>query len=335
MGVESVGRFDMNRSASVLLLAFVVSTPAWGGVPQQINHQGIIRVNGAPFDGTGLFRFAIVDPDAGTNLWTNDGTETGTAAMPATAVTMTVAEGVFTVLLGDTGLTNMTALPTTVFEDDNVTLRIWFDDGVNGVEQLLPDQPLTTSPYTHRAANGSFPGEIKIWAGPAATVPAGWRVCDGSQLSRTDFAALFDVIGTAWGAGDLATTFNLPDLRGQFLRGVADGSGYDPDRNSRNRHYVDGNVGDQVGSYQNYATARPLSSNFSSSTPGNHAHNMLGSGRTGRDPGTGNYIQGAVNFLAYGAKNTASAGNHSHTITGGGDSESRPYNAYVYYIIRH
>lgn len=325
----------MFRSAAAFLVVAFMSVPAWGGVPQKINHQGVIKVSGVPFDGTGLFRFAVVDPDSGTNLWTNDGTEVGTAAMPATAVTIPVTAGVFTVLLGDTGLTNMTALPTTVFEDDNVTLRIWFDDGVNGVEQLLPDQPLATSPYTHRAANGSFPGEIKIWAGPVGTVPAGWQICDGSQLSRTGFAALFAVIGTAWGAGDGATTFNLPDLRGQFLRGVADGSNMDPDRNSRFALYSGGNVDDQIGSYQWYATARPVTTAFTTDTVGNHTHQMLGAGRTGNSQGPGDFLQGAVNSQAYGNKTTGGGGSHDHDIDFGGDLESRPRNAYVYFIIRY
>lgn len=45
------------------------------------------------------------------------------------------------------------------------------------------------------------------------SVPSGWLYCDGSAISRTDYAALFDVIGTAYGEGDGSTTFNLPSMR--------------------------------------------------------------------------------------------------------------------------
>ena len=48
--------------------------------------------------------------------------------------------------------------------------------------------------------------------------PAGWLNCDGQAVSRTTYAELFAAIGTVWGAGDGSTTFNLPDLRGYFLR---------------------------------------------------------------------------------------------------------------------
>lgn len=54
------------------------------------------------------------------------------------------------------------------------------------------------------------------------TAPAGWLLCGGGSVSRTDFAALFAVIGTLWGAGDGTTTFGLPDLRG-FVTAHVDG----------------------------------------------------------------------------------------------------------------
>ena len=51
------------------------------------------------------------------------------------------------------------------------------------------------------------------------TPPAGWLECDGQAISRTTYANLFGRIGTSFGVGDGATTFNLPDLRGEFVRG--------------------------------------------------------------------------------------------------------------------
>ena len=46
-------------------------------------------------------------------------------------------------------------------------------------------------------------------------IPNGWLLCDGSAVSRTTYADLFDVIGTTYGPGDGSTTFNLPDFQGK------------------------------------------------------------------------------------------------------------------------
>ena len=64
----------------------------------------------------------------------------------------------------------------------------------------------------------------------AATAPTGWLECDGSAVSRTTYADLFAVIGTTFGEGDGSTTFNLPDLRGEFVRGWDHGRGADVGR---------------------------------------------------------------------------------------------------------
>lgn len=72
------------------------------------------------------------------------------------------------------------------------------------------------------------PGALQDFA--RATAPTGWLVCDGSAVGRTAYAGLFAAIGTTFGAGDGSTTFNLPDLRGQFRRGWANGFGLDAAR---------------------------------------------------------------------------------------------------------
>ena len=63
-----------------------------------------------------------------------------------------------------------------------------------------------------------------------ATAPSGWLQCDGSAVSRTTYAVLFAAIGTTYGTGDGSTTFNLPDLRGEFVRGWDDARGVDSGR---------------------------------------------------------------------------------------------------------
>lgn len=62
-------------------------------------------------------------------------------------------------------------------------------------------------------------GVVQAFAGN--TVPDGWLLCDGSAVSRTDYAGLYAVIGTTYGAGDGTDTFNLPNLVDKFIQGNA------------------------------------------------------------------------------------------------------------------
>ena len=63
-----------------------------------------------------------------------------------------------------------------------------------------------------------------------STPPAGYLRCNGALLSRTTYSALYAANGTIFGAGDGSTTFALPDLRGEFVRGWDDGRGMDSGR---------------------------------------------------------------------------------------------------------
>ena len=63
-----------------------------------------------------------------------------------------------------------------------------------------------------------------------STAPTGWLECDGSAVSRTTYADLFTALGTTHGVGDGSTTFNVPDLRGEFIRGWDNGKGTDSGR---------------------------------------------------------------------------------------------------------
>ena len=72
------------------------------------------------------------------------------------------------------------------------------------------------------------PGTVIHIAGD--TPPAGWVKANGALLDRTAYANLFAVIGTRYGVGDGSTTFAIPDLRGQFIRSLDDGRGFDANR---------------------------------------------------------------------------------------------------------
>ena len=121
-------------------------------VPQVLNHQGRIAVAGVNFNGDGQFKFALVNANGSISYWSNDGTSTAGAA-PSSPVTLTVTKGLYSVLLGDTALANMTALPASALNHGDVRLRIWFNDGTRGFQQISPDQRLASTPYAFQADN--------------------------------------------------------------------------------------------------------------------------------------------------------------------------------------
>jgi hypothetical protein len=85
-----------------------------------------------------------------TTYWSNDGSSVA-GSEPATWVALTVNDGLFTVVLGDTSQPNMGAIPASLFFETNLQLRIWFNDGVNGFAPLNPPQNLTAAPYAGMA----------------------------------------------------------------------------------------------------------------------------------------------------------------------------------------
>ena len=75
----------------------------------------------------------------------------------------------------------------------------------------------------------SVPAGSVIWYA-ANSAPPGYLKANGDAVSRSTYAALFAAIGTTFGVGDGSTTFNLPNLRGEFIRGWDDGRGVDSAR---------------------------------------------------------------------------------------------------------
>lgn len=149
----------------------------------------------------------------------------------------------------------------------------------------------------------------------------GWLPCDGRAVSRRNYETLFETIGETWGRGDGVNTFSLPDLRGRFLRGVDAGSGRDSDAATREEASNGGNTGDQVGSIQkdSFQEHHHLYRYISDAGSGDHRH------PTDRfNAGPNSQIENRVgNAIA------SSQDNPSRTST-----ETRPKNAYVYWLIR-
>ena len=96
-------------------------------------------------------------------------------------------------------------------------------------------------------------GTIISFGGRKESIMEGWLLCDGRSIPIDSYPELFDMIGTAWGAGENKDEFRLPDLRGQFLRGVeqsTDGRSSGTDPGDRYTKYEGGATGIGVGTYQ-------------------------------------------------------------------------------------
>ncbi len=157
-------------------------------------------------------------------------------------------------------------------------------------------------------------GTMLPYAG--STAPEGWLLCDGSAVSRITYSDLFKAIGTAWGNGNGSSTFNIPDARGKFPRGVDDSptqgtSNTDPDRATRTATNSGGNTGNKVGTLQSDALKV-------------HNHGFTSSLAVYQFPSGSLKVTGGTD---YAFKNILT----NNT----GDSETRPVNIYVNYIIKY
>jgi hypothetical protein len=136
--------------------------------PNTLNYRGRIQSGGVDFTGTGQFKFAIVQN--GTVVW-----RSAADGQPDTAVSVTVTSGLFNVGLGDTSLTNMGALILTTPFDTTATqpftLRLWFNDGVKGFQQLTPDQALHSVPFSQVADTLPLSAGQRRFLRMRATIP--------------------------------------------------------------------------------------------------------------------------------------------------------------------
>jgi microcystin-dependent protein len=168
-------------------------------------------------------------------------------------------------------------------------------------------------------------GSIQPFAGGSDKVPDGWELCDGSSVSSSDpkYARLYAVIGTTFGNGSKTGSgqagtgnFNLPDLRGRFIRGVDQGVGRDPDRAARTPMIDGGQAGDTVGSLQQDALQT-------------HQHNYS---RTYNPYGTAAYNGGY--WFDWGNDALAQTLASTDPLNSRNSSETRPKNMYVNFIIK-
>lgn len=166
---------------------------------------------------------------------------------------------------------------------------------------------------------------------------AGWLPCDGTSYAYGGggvYDALEAVIKNNFGGG--LSQFNVPDMRGQFARGVnnAASPANDPEAAARTATAIGGNTGNHVGSQQSFATAIPTAP-FIAGSAGRHQHGVTNVPKgTKANAGTGPAGHNTCHWNTD-SVSTDSQGAHTHTLSTGGDRETRPSNVYLHWFIKY
>jgi len=313
-------------------ILFSFTTAVWAqSVPTMINYQGMLTGQAGSTLAAGPYVLQF-------RIWDSPTNTSATDLIWGQLQNVTVqTNGVFNVILGSPGGSAISGATPAVnnlayaFTGSNcfLGLTVTISNGVaiSIPSEIIPRQQLLSVPFAVQAQQAvqaqiafALASNLDNALCPPATVvaymgtvaPPGWLICDGSSVSRTSYSTLFGVIGTSSGGGDGATTFNLPDMRGIFLRGLngtRSDAFADPDYNStlRVNIFAGGNAGNALGSYQ--------ADQFASHTHGyNYEPNVTGfSGNSTSAP-----------RAPYGTAQTSAAGGN----------ETRPKNVYVNYIIK-
>lgn len=233
--------------------------------------QQIVDPTGVPYVGAQAFFYAT-----GTSTFQN-----------------TYADVLLTVPNPNPVLTNSAGLFPNIFMVPAPAYRVRVEDPTGAV--IYDCDPVSSLPTT--GYGNYIPGMVPIggimpFAG--GTPPTGWLFCDGSAVSRTVFAPLFAAIGSTFGAGDGATTFNVPDLRGTVPAGLDTMGGIAAGRLTSGGSGVDGATlgasgGSELLANHNHTLIDPGHVH----TAGSHFHGFTGPGA----PPVGEPITGTDVFL--------------------------------------
>ena len=225
--------------------------------------------------------------------------------------------------LRDTSNSNFVAIRAPDNAASDITLTLPSSDGnANDVLQSDGSGNLSFAALPQAVPTGS----VHLMA--TTTAPSGYLKCNGAAVSRTTESALFAIIGTTWGEGDGSTTFNLPDLRGEFVRGWADNGSVDSgrsfassqsDQNKQHNHGVtDGGHNHSINDPGHIHQVQ-----YSNSDSGDGVIEESGTGLSGQEPTlsatTGITINNATTGIS---------------INNDGGSEARPRNIAMMYVIK-
>ena len=189
-------------------------------------------------------------PNAVTATQIVDATITTAKLADASVTTAKIADAnVTTAKLADANVTTAkladSAVTTAKLATGSVNSTAILDGAITGTDIANTTIPLAA--LVSAVQQALVPaGTIHAYGG--STVPAGWLRCDGTLYNGSTYPALYAAIGINFGGSN--GNFNVPDLRGRFLRGWSNGTGRDPDAASRYGEYTGQTGGDKIGSIQ-------------------------------------------------------------------------------------
>ena len=292
------------KTTFIFLFFFFACQAVFAQPAPGISVQGIARDAGkaALVDEEMTFTFDIQNSEGGTSYYKED------------VDIRTDPYGVFSHIIGTgnklAGSGNFNEVP---FGQTHMKLVITVN--YNGTDIVVSNSPFQYTPYAKSAENGVPTGTIVAFAGEEADIPVGWILCDGRSLTLVNGSLnLRNLIGE-----------NAPDLRGLFLRGTGTTE--------------NGQAGPALREVQqDTLESHSHPNNFSIPEGGSHTHTYrdrdMNETQSGGDYPIGDGV-GARDILR---TSTATGSEHSHDIAGGvlgfGDTETRPVNYGVNYIIK-
>lgn len=233
-----------------------------------------------------------------------------TSTSQTIAGTKTFTGGIITSAINSSGNLSLTGNPISLQSSSGINIQEIASGttpanlGYLNLYAKTDDNLYTQNSNAVEVIVGNPPGSIIAYGG--ASAPSGYILCDGTSYLRTTYPNLFSAIGSNYGSAD-GTHFNVPDLRGMFLRGVTGASSNDPDAAGRTAQNTGGQTGNNVGSQQ--------ADGFAS-----HAHSY-----SIYQPST----QGAFT-----SSTSSGVFSTNDAVAANGGNETRPINVYVTYIIK-
>jgi len=253
--------------------------------------------------------------------------------------------GTARVSISDAGLDVVNGLPIRLQDSSGspfVSLKS--PSALSGNVALTLPSSITNGGFLQTDGSGNLSFQIvagvpsgSVFCMAVATVPSGYLECNGAAVSRTTYAALFAIIGTAYGTGNGSSTFNLPDLRGEFVRGFDNGRNADTGRSIASSQSASNASHNHSISLSGTTSTKSLTGNVS-----RISETFAGAGQA-----TGVFSKGGNNDapLTPGAPDSSPTGSfnfdasHNHTFSASGTSgsqgsEARPRNVAMMYIIK-
>lgn len=202
---------------------------------------------------------------------------------------------------------------------DNDAVGVLTASGTNGQVLTTNSSTATGLAWTTITTSSGVPsGSITAFGGSSTSVPVGWLLCSGQEVSRTTYSDLFAVIGTIYGSGNGSTTFNVPDLRNRFPVGLGPSTWSDALNEKSGSEQAVVVTHTHTTADHSHSLASHGHSASVSTPDGTHDHQVLGKHNSVGSGTTSRFMAGNTSGTDMAALTPSPQGHHQHTISIGG-----------------